>query len=107
MRGKVIIRAGVEAAFIAVQTAFLGDVLAHDLGDGGLVRDRNTERADVAATLYKGDDGPLVAGLAALGIGPAASRLGAGIFDGAATRSPALRRPVAPLRRKPAIKAFV
>jgi hypothetical protein len=51
MRCKMLVRAGVEAAFVSVQTALAGDVIGCDLLHSDLVRDRHMERADVAAAL--------------------------------------------------------
>src|ERR1700681_4954459 len=71
----------VEAAFVGVQPAILGNVVGHDLGDGGLVGNSNIERANAAAALNEGDDRALVRGLAALDEGASAGRRGARLLD--------------------------
>lgn len=63
----------IEPAFIGMQAGFLGDVLADDLRYLFLRSDLYMKRADLPATLHKGDDGALArrAVKAALGIGAA------------------------------------
>lgn len=51
MVSKELIGIAVEAAFVGVKVAFLGDVVGHDLGDGRFVGNRDMERADMPATL--------------------------------------------------------
>jgi hypothetical protein len=76
--GEVVIRAAVEPAFIGMQAALAGDVLAHDLLDRVLVGNRDVERAHAPAALDKREDRALAgrAGLAALRVRVAAARRG-------------------------------
>jgi hypothetical protein len=77
MRGEMFLGTSVEAAFVGMQAAFLGDVFANDLGDVCLVSNCHMEGTDVTAALDQRNDGALVsrATLAALGKSATSRRL--------------------------------
>src|SRR5689334_19897590 len=84
MRGKVLIGASVETAFIGVQPRLAVDVLFDDALHRGLIGNRNVERANTTAALDKREDRALTGrtNFAALGERTAATlRRDARFFD--------------------------
>src|SRR5690606_33949682 len=85
MLSDMSIRAGIEAAFIGMQTAFAGHILDYDGSDGFLVGLLDVEGADFATALHERDDSALVgrAALAALEVGASTGGFGALFLLGA------------------------
>lgn len=58
--GEIHVRTKIDANFISVQTAFLGDVVRDDLGGRHLICMSHIEYAQIPAALDECDDGTLV-----------------------------------------------
>ena len=58
--GEMRVRTKIEAAFISVQTAFLGDVVRDDLGDRHLICMSRIECAQIPAALDECDDEAII-----------------------------------------------